>query len=238
MSLERLDKLLTASGHFSRSEAKTAIARGRVTVNGVPVTKAEAKVSREAEILADGKRIDTEEFVYYMLHKPAGYISATEDERLPAVTRLLPKELQKRGLFPVGRLDADVTGLLILTDDGGYAHRVTAPKKAVPKRYEAWLDAPVGAEAAAAMAAGITLRDGTAYRPARLERDEKDPCHAYVTVTEGKFHEVKNLFAVCGSHVLRLRRLSVGGLVLDAALPEGQWRKLSRAEAERALETE
>ena len=134
MSLERLDKLLTASGHFSRSEAKAAISRGRVTVDGRPVTKPETKVSRAAAVVADGKRIDTEEFVYYMMHKPAGYISATEDERLPAVTRLLPRELQKRGLFPVGRLDADVTGLLILTDDGGYAHRVTAPKHAVPKR--------------------------------------------------------------------------------------------------------
>ena len=238
MSLERLDKLLTASGHYSRSEAKTAIGRGRVTVDGQPVTRPEAKVSREAVVLADGKRIDTEEFVYYMMHKPAGYVSATEDERLPAVTRLLPKELQKRGLFPVGRLDADVTGLLILTDDGGYAHRVTAPKNAVPKRYEAWLDAPLGEGSGELMARGITLRDGTAYRPALLEPDENDPCHAVITVTEGKFHEVKNLFAVCGCHVVRLRRLSVGGLVLDGELPEGKYRKLSREEAGLALESE
>lgn len=238
MSLERLDKLLTASGHYSRSEAKTAISRGRVTVDGLPVTKPEAKVSRTAAVVADGKRIDTEEFVYYMMHKPAGYISATEDERLPAVTRLLPKELQKRGLYPVGRLDADVTGLLLLTDDGGYAHRVTSPKNAVPKRYEAWLDAPVGERAVDAMARGLSLRDGTAYRPAKLEPDAADACHAIVTVTEGKFHEVKNLFAVCGCHVLRLKRLSIGALALEESLAEGQFRKLSPAEAALALENE
>lgn len=232
MRLERLDKLLTASGHYSRSEAKTAIARGRVTVDGVPVTKPEAKVSRSALVVADGRELDTAEFVYYMMNKPSGYISATEDERLPAVTGLLPKELQKRGLFPVGRLDADVTGLLLLTDDGGYAHRVTSPRREVPKRYEAWLDAPVGEEAVSAMARGITLRDGTAYKPAALEPDSGDPCHAFVTVTEGKFHEVKNLFAACGRHVLQLKRVSIGALTLDEQLLPGQFRRLSEAERE------
>lgn len=232
MSLERLDKLLAASGHYSRSEAKTAIARGRVTVNGVPVTKPEAKVSRAALVVADGRELDTAEFVYYMMNKPSGYISATEDERLPAVTGLLPKQLQKRGLFPVGRLDADVTGLLLLTDDGGYAHRVTAPRREVPKRYEAWLDRPVGEEAVSAMARGITLRDGTAYKPAELAPDEADGCHAFVTVTEGKFHEVKNLFAACGCHVLQLKRVSIGALRLDEQLLPGQFRRLSEEERE------
>ena len=232
MSLERLDKLLTASGHYSRSEAKTAIARGRVTVDGFPVTKPEAKVSRKALVVADGRELDTAEFVYYMMNKPAGYISATEDERLPAVTGLLPKELQKRGLFPVGRLDADVTGLLLLTDDGGYAHRVTAPRREVPKRYEAWLDRPVGEEAVSAMARGITLRDGMAYKPAALVPDGADDCHAFVTVTEGKFHEVKNLFAACGCHVLRLKRVSIGALTLDEQLLPGQFRRLSEEERE------
>lgn len=232
MSLERLDKLLAASGHYSRSEAKTAIARGRVTVDGVPVTRPETKVARAALVVADGRELDTAEFVYYMMNKPSGYISATEDERLPAVTGLLPKQLQKRGLFPVGRLDADVTGLLLLTDDGGYAHRVTAPRREVPKRYEAWLDKPVGKEAVSAMARGITLRDGTAYKPAELATDEADGCHAFVTVTEGKFHEVKNLFAACGCHVLRLKRVSIGALTLDEQLLPGQFRRLSEEERE------
>lgn len=235
MSLERLDKLLCASGHYSRSEARAAISGGRVTVDGRTVTKPESKVSRDSLVTADGQIIDTAEFVYYMMNKPAGYISATEDERLPAVTKLLPRALQKRGLFPVGRLDGDVTGLLILTDDGAYAHRVTAPRSQLPKRYEVWLDRPAAPGAARAMAEGICLRDGTAYRPALLEMDPDDACHAFVTVTEGKFHEVKNLFAVCGSRVQRMRRLSVGGLCLDPALAEGQFRPLSPEERLLAL---
>lgn len=238
MSLERLDKLLTASGHYSRREAQAAIKGGRVSVNGQTVFKPETKVARTAEILAEGRQIDGAEFVYYMMNKPAGYICATEDERWPAVIRLLSPELQRRGLFPVGRLDADVTGLLILTDDGGYAHRVTAPKNAVPKRYEAWLEKPLRPEAAKIMAAGVTLRDGTSYQPAALEPDPADPCHAWVTVTEGKFHEVKNLFAVCGSPVAKLRRCSIGALVLDEGLEEGAYRPLADGEEARATERE
>lgn len=232
MSQQRLDKLLTASGLYSRSEARTAIGGGRVTVDGRPVTKPETKVSRLSTVMADGRPVDTAEFVYYMMNKPAGYISATEDERLPAVTGLLPRELQKRGLFPVGRLDGDVTGLLLLTDDGAYAHRVTSPKREVPKCYEARLDGPLNPDAMQRMAEGICLRDGTAYKPARLSMDPEDPCHAFVTVTEGKFHEVKNLFAVCGRHVLRLRRISIGALRLDESLEEGQFRPLSAEETE------
>lgn len=238
MSLERLDKLLAASGCYSRREAQAAIRGGRVTVDGQSVFQPETKVARTAKILAEGREIDGAEFVYYMMNKPAGYICATEDERWPAVTRLLSPELRKRGLFPVGRLDADVTGLLILTDDGAYAHRVTAPKNAVPKRYEAWLEKPLAPQAAGRMAEGIILRDGTAYQPAMLEPDPADRCHAWVTVTEGKFHEVKNLFAVCGSPVARLRRCSIGRLLLDEALEEGGCRRLSKEEAAEALEKE
>ncbi len=236
MALERLDKLLTNSGRYSRREAQALIRGGGVMVDGQSVFKPEVKVDRRARILAEGREIDGAEFVYYMMNKSAGYICATEDERWPAVTRLLSPELQRRGLFPVGRLDADVTGLLILTDDGGYAHRVTSPKNAVPKRYEAWLEKPLGPQAAATAAAGVTLRDGTAYQPARMETDPTDRCHAWLTVTEGKFHEVKNIFAVCGSPVARLKRCSIGGLILDGVLAEGAYRRLSEEEAAQALE--
>ncbi len=235
MPQERLDKLLAGSGRYTRSEARAAIAAGRVTVDGAAVTRPEAKFARDCRVLADGRPVETAEFVYYMMNKPAGYICATADEKYPAVTRLLPKELRARGLFPVGRLDADVTGLLILTDDGRYAHRVTAPRSETPKRYEALLDAPVGEADAEAMAAGTTLADGTCYRPALLEPDASAPCRAVVTVTEGKFHEVKNLFAVRGRRVLSLRRLSIGSLALDETLAAGEYRQMTPEEALSAL---
>ncbi len=230
---ERLDKLLAGSGRYTRSEARAAVAAGRVTVDGAVVTRPEAKFSRACRVEADGQPVETAEFVYYMMNKPAGCISATEDEKYPAVTRLLPRELRERGLFPVGRLDADVTGLLILTDDGRYAHRVTSPRAGIPKRYEARLDGPVTQDDARAMAAGTVLADGTQYRPALLEIDGTEPCRAVVTVTEGKFHEVKNLFAARGRKVLALRRLSIGALALDGDLAEGAFRPMT---PERALD--
>ncbi len=230
MPLERLDKLLAGSGLYTRSEARSVIVGGRVTVNGTPVTKPEAKFPRESRICAEGREVDTAEFVYYMMNKPADYISATEDEKYPAVTRLLPRELQKRGLFPVGRLDVDVTGLLIVTDDGRYAHRVMSPRSDTPKRYEAWLDGPVTPADVQSMAAGTRMPDGTEYRPAVLEIDEAEPKHAVVTVTEGKYHEVKNLFAARGKTVLKLRRLAIGALALDETLPEGGCRRLTEEE--------
>lgn len=231
MPPERLDKILAGSGLYTRSEARAVIAAGRVTVDGTPVTKPETKIDRSRRVTAEGREVDTAQFVYYMMNKPAGYISATEDEKYPAVTRLLPQPLQKRGLFPVGRLDADVTGLLILTDDGRYAHRVTSPRSETPKRYRAWLDGPVGSEDVEAMAAGTVLPDGTAYRPAILHVDPGDAACADVTVTEGKYHEVKNLFAARGRTVLRLHRVSIGALVLPQDLAEGELRRLSDEEA-------
>lgn len=232
MPMERLDKLLAGSGLYTRSEARAAIAGGRVTVDGTPVTKPEAKFPRGCALMAEGREVDTAEFVYYMMNKPADYISATEDEKYPAVTRLLPRELQKRGLFPVGRLDVDVTGLLILTDDGRYAHRVMSPRSETSKRYEAWLDGPVSPADVQSMAAGTRMPDGTEYRPAVLALDEADAAHALVTVTEGKFHEVKNLFAARGKTVLKLRRLAIGALELDENLPEGACRRMTEAEAD------
>lgn len=228
--MERLDKLLAGSGLYTRSQAQAVIRAGQVTVDGKSVRRPEEKVSRESAVLAEGRVVDTEEFVYYMMNKPAGYISATEDGAWPAVMSLLPKHLQNRGLFPAGRLDADVTGLLLLTDDGAFAHRITAPRSALPKTYEIWTDGPLSAADAAALAAGVTMADGTAYRPAELAPDREDPCHGFVTVTEGKFHEVKNLIASRGKTVVRMRRISIGGLALDEALPAGGIRPLTASE--------
>ena len=231
MEQERLDKLLAGSGHFTRSEAKSLILAGSVTVDGVPIRRPETKVSRTARVVAGGQEIDTAEHVYYMMNKPAGTICATEDGAWPAVTSLLPRHLQARGLFPVGRLDADVTGLVILTDDGAFAHRVTAPRSEIEKVYEIVTDQPLDLSDADRLAAGVTMPDGTAYRPAALAITADDPTRGTVTVTEGKFHEVKNLISACGKRVTAMRREAIGGLKLDGNLQIGEYKRMEIQEA-------
>lgn len=230
MHVDRLDKILTGSGRYTRSQARAAILSGAVTVDGVPVRSPERKVSRSSLILAKGQIVEGAEHVYYMMNKPAGYLSATEDGAWPAVTALLPPHLRARGLFPVGRLDADVTGLLVLTDDGVFAHRVTAPRSEIRKVYELTADGPLAEADVSRLAAGVVMDDGTAYRPAVLEISREDPCCAAVTVTEGRYHEVKNLILSCGRRVLSMRRVSVGGLRLDPALAPGEIRPLTEEE--------
>lgn len=228
--LVRLDKLLTGSGRYSRSQAQAVIRAGRVSVDGLIVRRPEEKVSRISSVLSEDMEVDTAEFVYYMMNKPAGYISATEDGALPAVTGLLPKHLQNRGLFPVGRLDADVTGLLLLTDDGSFAHKLTSPRSAISKTYEIIADGPLGKEDADALARGVTVLDGTVYRPAVLTVDKDDCSHVWVTVTEGKYHEVKNLIRSRGRAVVKMQRVAIGTLTLDETLPAGEIRPLTAAE--------
>ena len=236
MKEDRLDKLLSGSGRMSRSEARNAVRAGLVAVNGAVVRDPAAKTDRAAEVTVRGERVDTAEFAVYMLNKPAGYVSGAAPEGdYPPVTELLPDDLRKRGLFCVGRLDADATGLLLLTDDGAYAHRVTAPRSGIPKTYRVRVDGPLSAADAEALAAGVTLRGGTEYRPASLEIDPEDPSLALVTVTEGKYHEVKNLMASRGRRVLSLERVSVGGLRLDESLRPGGGRRLSPEESERVF---
>ena len=235
MQQERLDKILAGSGHFTRSEAKSLILAGSVTVDGAAVRRPETKVSREAAIVAGGKEIDGAEYVYYMMNKPWGTICATEDGAYPAVTGLLPQHLQKRGLFPVGRLDVDVTGLIILTDDGAFAHRVTAPRSEVEKTYEITTDLPLNEVDVSRLASGVTMPDGTQYRPAVLQPDPSDPRRAKVTVTEGKFHEVKNLLSACGKRITAMCRSSIGDLKLDKKLEIGGYRRMTSEEVSAVL---
>lgn len=232
MKQDRLDKILSGTGLYTRSEARVLIQSGSVTVDGMSVRKPEAKVFRDSVIVVNGQPVDGAEYVYYMMNKPADHISATRDEKYPAVTNLLPRHLQNRGLFPVGRLDVDVTGLLILTDDGAFAHRVTAPRSEIPKMYEVWVDRALSPQDVDTLASGVSSGDGTAYKPAKLSIDPKNPCHAYVTVTEGKFHEVKNLLGYCGCPVTEMRRLSIGGVRLDPALGLGEYRPMTAQEVQ------
>ncbi|MBQ2061487.1 MAG: rRNA pseudouridine synthase [Oscillospiraceae bacterium] len=227
--MDRLDKTLAATGRWSRREAKELIRQGRVTVDGWTAPAPEEKVDPAASrIRVDGEPVSWERFVYIMLHKPGGLLSATEDARQKTVLDLLPPELRKRGLAPVGRLDKDTEGLLLLTDDGELTHRLLSPRYHVDKVYYARVEGELTAEDVKAFAAGITLADGLRCLPAGLEILTPDTC--LVTVQEGKFHQVKRMLASRGKPVAYLKRLSMGPLRLDEGLEKGQFRRLTESE--------
>lgn len=228
--MERLDKLLAATGRWSRREVKGLVKAGRVLVDGVPAAAPEQKLDPDrSRVLVDGEEAVFREFTYVMLNKPAGVLSATEDARQETVLDLLPPELRRRGLFPVGRLDKDSEGLLLLTNDGDLAHRLLSPKYHVDKVYYIRTDAPLTEEDRAAFAGGVLLADGTECLPAGLEPlgDGRD---ALVTLHEGKFHQIKRMIASRGAAVCRLKRLSMGTLVLDEGLRPGGFRLLNEEE--------
>lgn len=227
--MERLDKILAATGKWSRKEAKALIKAGRVKVEGTLPAGPEDKVAEGTAVTVDGRPISTEKYVYVMLHKPAGVISSTEDPREETVLTLLPKELRRIGLFPVGRLDKDTEGLLLLTNDGQLAHQLLAPGKHVDKVYYAEVEGELDEEDRQAFRAGITLADGTVCLPAELEL-LPDPGQGLVTIREGKYHQVKRMLAARGKPVTYLKRLSMGPLELDRGLPPGRWRLLTLEE--------
>ena len=228
MTAMRLDKLLTHLGVASRSGVREILRAGRVRVNGEAVRDAAFPITDTAEITLDGKRLDTRLSRYLMLHKPAGVLTAKEDARQKTVMDLLPPVYTSLGCMPVGRLDRDTTGLLILTTDGELAHRLISPERHVDKVYEARVEGTLTEQDVQAFAAGIPLKDFTAL-PAKLEILAADL--GRVTVREGKYHQVKRMFGAVGKPVLELRRLSFGPLPLDEALAPGEYRELSEAEA-------
>ena len=230
--MKRLDKLLSEAGAASRSELKTILKAGRVTVDGAVVLKGETKVAEDAQIRLDGVLVRTGP-VYLLLHKPAGVVSSTDDPRDPTVLDILPPPWKGRALFPVGRLDKETEGLLVITDDGALAHRLTAPKYAVEKTYYARIDGTVDQADADAFASGLTLGDGTVCRPASLEALGPGECR--VVVREGKYHQVRRMLAARGKPVTYLRREREGCLTLDG-LPTGQVRELTAEEVAALLQ--
>lgn len=232
--MERLDKLLAASGAGSRSEVKNMLRAGRVKVNGTVVKDGQYKAEEGAEILLDGHPVNTEKYRYFMLNKPVGLVSSTQEEAGGAgtVTDLFRSE-KIRGLFPVGRLDKDTTGLLIITNDGPLGHILTAPSHHVDKCYEATVKGILTESAVESFAAGFAFKDFTS-KPARLEILETDVVNgisrARVTVSEGKFHQVKRMFLKVDCEVTALKRLSMGSLRLDETLEEGKYRPLTESE--------
>ena len=226
MALIRLDKYISDTGSGGRREAKEYIRNGRVTVDGAVATRPEQKIDPvNAQVKLNGKLLRYSRTRYYVMDKPEGVVCATEDRKEKTVLDLLPEELSMLGLFPVGRLDKDTTGLLLLTNDGDFAHRVISPKSAVEKRYHARVEGVPDEEDIKAFREGITLADGTECLPAKLEITGTDEC--YVTVTEGKYHQVKRMLAARGKPVKRLRRLSIGALSLDETWSAGEIRELS-----------
>ena len=227
--MERLDKLLSKTGRWSRREARELVRQGRVTVDGAAAAAPGVKYEAGACFAVDGEIISGETRAYVRLHKPAGLLSATEDPRRPTVMELLPEHLRRMGLFPVGRLDKDTEGLLLLTNDGPLAHRLLSPRRHVDKTYLVRADRPFDGADEAAFAAGMVLRDGLHCLPARLERLDC-PEEALVTIQEGKYHQIKRMVASQYKQVVYLKRLSMGALKLDPALEKGAWRYLTPAE--------
>lgn len=231
--MERLDKLLAGTGKWSRREVKALVRQGLVRVDGRLAASAEDKLDPAAAIITvAGETISLCRFTYVMLHKPAGVLTATEDRKQSTVLDLLPPELRRIGLAPVGRLDKDTEGLLLLTNDGELAHRLLSPKYHVDKRYLARVDGELSAADAEAFARGMTLGGGLECLPAGLELLPGHAC--IVTLREGKFHQVKRMLAARGAPVLYLKRLSMGPLVLEDSLAAGAYRLL-RAEEISAL---
>ena len=223
--MERLDKVLAGTGRWSRREVKLLVRQGLVRLNGAAAGSAEEKCDPEtAVITVNGETVVLRRFTYVLLHKPGGVLTATEDRRQETVMELLPQELRRVGLAPVGRLDKDTEGLLLLTNDGELTHRLLSPKYHVDKRYFARVDGHLTAAHAEAFAKGMTLGDGLKCLPARLEILPDNGC--IVTVREGKFHQVKRMLAACGAPVVYLKRLSMGPLALGDELRRGEHRML------------
>ncbi len=231
----RLDRLLSSTGAVSRKEAALAVRRGEVTVDGVTVRDPAAKLDEtRACVTLKGQPVSYRRYLYVMLNKPTGYVSATDDRSLPYVLELLSPEHRRRGLFPVGRLDRDTTGLLIMTDDGDAAHRLLSPKRGVEKIYRFSCLERLTDSDADRLKAGITVDGGKECRPAYLSPDAGG-LSGTVTLTEGKYHEVKRMFRALGNEILTLERISFAGLPLDSTLPRGAWRELTEKEISELL---
>lgn len=231
----RLDKFLSHTGFGSRKEVKELLKKKHVTVNDSIQKDGKLAISEDNDVICVfGEQVYYQEFVYYMLNKPKGVVSATEDNIHQTVIDLVKAEDYKKGLFPVGRLDKDTTGLLLLTNDGELAHQLLSPKKKVPKRYQAQVAGIITAEDVAIFAKGMMISGGEECLPARLEilqvNLEKQMSGIELEIMEGKFHQVKRMVEAVDKKVLELNRLSMGGLILDDSLKKGHYRSLNESE--------
>ena len=229
----RLDKFLADAGAGTRSEVKKYIQKGQVQVNGKPVKKPELKITEEDQVVMNGQEIHAApEYVYYLFNKPAGCVSATEDSRDKTVLDYIEEKDRRKGLFPVGRLDKDTEGFLLITDDGPLAHELLSPKKHVDKTYYAKVSGKVTEEDVVKLAEGVDIGEKDLTRPGRLEILSTWESEIRLTIHEGKFHQVKRMMEALGKKVTYLKRLSMGPLALPADLPTGKYRLLTEKELE------
>lgn len=228
--MERIDKIIGNQTEYSRKDVKKLVLQKRVRVNGEMIFKPDIKISPETDrISIDGKDINVTENVYLILNKPQGYISATEDKSQKTVLDLIDKKYSHRELFPAGRLDKDTTGMMIITDDGQFAHNILAPKKHISKTYEVEIDIPVTEEMKIGFEEGVNLNDGVC-KTAKLEITGENT--AVVVLTEGRYHQIKRMFGCFGAKVTKLHRTAMGALELPKDLKEGESRELSKEELE------
>lgn len=233
----RLDKYLADMGCGTRQEVKKLIRSGQVSVDGIVVKKPETKVEQTVqEVFLNGEKVGYESFEYYMLNKPAGVISATEDQSCQTVVDLI-KDKKRKDLFPVGRLDKDTEGLLLITNDGALAHRLLSPKKHVDKCYFARICGKVTEEDVRSFEKGVNIgsqEQPEITMPGKLEIITSDDISKIrLTIQEGKFHQVKRMFQAVGKEVIYLKRLRMGTLILDENLGIGEYRPLTKEELEK-----
>ena len=221
MSIIRLDKYVSVAMNVSRTDAKKIIQSGKVIIDGLCVKKIDFKVDTDTmQVKYGGEKLDYKESVYILMNKPAGLLSASNDKRAKTVIDIIPPSLKREGLFPVGRLDKDTTGFLIITNDGDFAHRVISPKSNIEKLYYAELDGDITEQMMSDFHKGVVLADGTQCLPAKLERAGDNT--AYITIKEGKYHQIKIMFGTVDLGVNKLHRISVGGLSLPDNLRQGE----------------
>ena len=221
----RLDRMISECGLASRTETGRACRAGSVTVNGVPVRRADVQVQPETDcVVFCGREVRWRKFVYLLLNKPQGYVSATEDGDAPCVTELVPEVYRRMGIFPCGRLDKYTTGLMLLTNDGPLAHRLLAPKSHVTKRYGFRVEKELSPEDICALEGGVDI-GGYVTAPCRVTL--RAPREGEIAITEGKYHQIKRMMEAVGNRITELERLSFGALVLEPAMKRGDWRELT-----------
>ena len=220
MELIRIDKFLSVALGISRADAKKIIKSGRVTAEGKVIKRSEDKINAELSVEIDQRPVTYKKYIYILMNKPSGILSAATDKRVKTVVDIIPDELKREGLFPVGRLDKTTTGLLIITNDGDFAHRVISPKSNISKCYLTELDGELTEENKQQIENGIVLADGTQCRPAKIEMVSKTK--VYITISEGKYHQIKRMFGVVGLGVNSLHRVSIGELTLPKGLEPGK----------------